>query len=356
MSAFSKFHLAPARFRWFVLVVAAFVAVATICKLDSARQRASATQLALRWARQIATQAETLSLSASERAEADPLAWAARILSQGTNSRIIFAQKFRTEDSVSGQSVENYSFDPDAGVLDYTKVLFPEDLTGIRIKLYVARIGIFGAKSLFAQDLTEMLLFAFFLTLFFFVTKRPEIAVITPPPFITNEVGVPAADVTPIVTAQETPAPEKTSSEWIAGFKQALVELGKEIRDMTRSAQKLSSSAVEAKKEIAAVRAMLEGSVTTSFDPNEMTNLAREAQALFTTADAETKTLLRKLLKVSLDKASESDRLRKKMTEISLVSESAFNALKDISDHTREMSEGITKTTSCVMAVKRSAP
>src|SRR5580692_6723958 len=77
-----------------------------------------------------------------------------------------------------------------------------------------------------------------------------------------------------------------------------------------------------------------------------LTDLAREAQALFVTADPETKTLLRKLLRISLQKASETESLKKKIEEISAHSDSAFNALKDVSDHTREMSAGITKTTS----------
>jgi hypothetical protein len=317
--------------------------VAVICKLDSSRQRSNETTLALRWARQMATQAETLSLSASERGEIDPLAWAARILSQGTDSRIIFAQKFRTPDDVSQQSSEHYEFDSDAGVLDYTKVLFPEDSSGIRIKLYVTRTSIFGAKTLLAQDLTIAALFGLFLSLFLFVTKETPTAFELPPPFPKE---------LPEVREIEEESPSK---DWMAGFKQALVELGKDVREMTRSAQKLSSSALAARQEIAIAKTKLEGIEMRSGDPNEMASLASEAQLLFATATPETKALVRKLLQISLKKAAETELLKKKVEEISANTNAAFTTLKDVSDHTKEMSAGITKTTSGVMAVRRSA-
>jgi hypothetical protein len=341
MSVFYEIKLHWRKLRWPIAILASAFLVAVICKLDSARQRSNETTLALRWARQMATQAETLSLSASERGEIDPLSWAARILSQGTDSRIIFAQKFRTPDDVSQQSSEHYEFDSDAGVLDYTKVLFPEDSTGIRIKLYVARTSIFGAKTLLTQDLTIAALFAVFLSLFIFVTKVPrQIEFELPPPFPKELVQV----------VEESP-----SKDWMAGFKQALVELGKDVREMTRSAQKLSSSALTARQEIAAAKVKLEGIGIRAVDPNEMANLASEAQVLFVTANPETKALLRKLLQVSLKKASEAEQMKKKVEEAAANTAAAFTALKDVSDHTKEMSAGITKTTSGVMAVRRSA-
>jgi prefoldin subunit 5 len=344
MSVWFELKLHRDKLRWPFAVLGAFFLVATICGLDSARQRANSTALSLRWARQMATQAESLSLSASERGEVDPLSWAARILSQGTDSRIIFAQKFHDPQGISTQSSERYEFDSDSGILDYTKVLFPEDSTGIRIKLYVARTGIFGAKTLFAQDLTIAALFSLFLSLFLLSTRKRAHTFELPPPFPKELEEV----IEPVAVAA---AP----NEWMEGFKAALVELGKDIREMTRSAQKLSSSAVQARAEIAAIKTQLEGAVVQSIDPDEMTSLAKEAQALFTTADDETKSLLRKLLQVSLRKASEAESLKKKVEEISSRSDAAFDALKDVSDHTRKMSAGITKTTSGLMTIKRSA-
>jgi hypothetical protein len=340
MSVFYEIKLHWRRLRWPIAILTSALMVAVICKLDSSRQRSNETTLALRWARQMATQAETLSLSASERGEIDPLAWAARILSQGTDSRIIFAQKFRTPDDVSQQSSEHFEFDSDAGVLDYTKVLFPEDSTGIRIKLYVARTSIFGAKTLLAQDLTIAALFAVFLSLFIFVTKEAQTTVVLPPPFLK--------ELPPV--AEEPP-----SKDWMAGFKQALVELGKDVREMTRSAQKLSSSALTARQEIAAAKVKLDLIGARVTDTNEMAHLASEAQVLFATANPETKALLRKLLQVTLKKAAEADQMKKKVDEASANTTAAFDALKDVSDHTKEMSAGITKTTSGVMAVRRSA-
>src|SRR5580658_4043642 len=103
-----------------VIAFIAAAAVAGVHEVDARRQHSNQTALSLRWSRQMVTQTESLALSADARGENDPLTWAARVLSQGTDSRIIFATKTQVPTPVV--EPESYTLDPTTGIFDYTKI------------------------------------------------------------------------------------------------------------------------------------------------------------------------------------------------------------------------------------------
>jgi hypothetical protein len=334
----NKISMSSPWLRRTAVAVISVVIVAVIGVLDSGRQLANSQALGLRWARQMAVQAESLALIASEKGEKDPLAWAARLLTQGTDSRIVFVSKYHADgfQQVSTTGSEEFKFDREAGVLDYAKVLYPEDAAGIRVKVFVTRNRIFGAKSVFAQDLTFATLFAFycyFLNLLWLRRWSPE------------------PEETPAIAdaPAEDGAFKIVVTEWIEQAKQTLVELALHIREMTRSAQKLSSTALDARRYAAQAKETIEQTIherrSVKQEPNELSALATETEAAFLKADVQTKNLIRKLLQTTISKATQVNVMERKLEQALQDCDQAFLSLKDVSGHAQEMSAEITKTT-----------
>src|SRR4051812_14464558 len=105
-------------------------AVAGVNEIDARRQHSNQVALSLRWARQMVTQAESLALSADTSGEHDPVGWAAHLLSQGTDSRIIYVTKSQVPTPVTEPEI--YDLDPGTGIFDYTKITDLPKGNGIR--------------------------------------------------------------------------------------------------------------------------------------------------------------------------------------------------------------------------------
>jgi hypothetical protein len=327
---------------------------ASICKLDSTRQVSNQTTLALRWARQIATQGETLTLTANEKGEADPLTWTARLLSQGTDSRILFVSKFHDDrfEQMSRDEVEHYSLDSQSGVFDYTKILYPQDGMGLRVQLYTARIGIFGAKTRLGQDFTVAVIFWF--TFGFFGLVNFVI--------MTRFGGINGVDGLKkrkggkgVATPTESDAsPLKALVlEWITQAKQALIELSIHIREMTRAAQKISSSSVEARQYLATVREKLHAHLTLLHGmkkKQDLADLAGMAEKVFRRADPETQLLIKRLLETSIKSAELTANLELQLEGIVIDCDQAFHSLKDVGDQAQAMGTEIKQTTQGILS------
>ena len=339
---------------------------AGICKLDSTRQVSNQTTLALRWARQIATQGESLTLTAGEKGEADPLTWTARLLSQGTDSRILFVSKFHDErfEQMSRDEVEHYSLDSQSGVFDYTKILYPQDGMGLRVQLYTARVGIFGAKTRLGQDFTVAVIFWFtfgFLSLVNLVIMGR----------VDGFDGVEGSNTTKGLNGTKGPKTRKSSKspnaptepdasplkalvlEWITHAKQALIELSIHIREMTRSAQKISSSAVEARQYLATVREKLHAHLTLLHGmkkKQDLADLAGMAEKVFRRADPETQLLIKRLLETSIKGAELAANLELQLEGIVIDCDQAFHALKDVGDQAQAMGTEIKQTTQGILS------
>jgi hypothetical protein len=307
-----------------------------ICKLDSTRQVSNQTTLALRWARQIATQGESLTLTATEKGEVDPLTWTARLLSQGTDSRILFVSKFHDErfEQMSPDEVEHYSLDSQSGVFDYTKILYPQDGMGLRVQLYTARLGIFGAKTRLGQDFSVAVIFWFtfgFLGLVNVVTSKSRTASKEP-------------DANPL---------KALVLEWITQAKGALIELSVHIREMTRSAQKISSSAVEARQYLATGREKLHDHLTLLHGmkkKQDLADLAGMAEKVFRRADPETQLLIKRLLETSIKSAELTTNLELQLEGIVIDCDQAFHALKNVGDLAQAMGTEIKQTTQGILS------
>jgi hypothetical protein len=330
---------------------------ACICKLDSTRQVSNQTALALRWARQIATQGESLTLTASEKGEADPLTWTARLLSQGTDSRILFVSKFHDErfEQMSRDEVEHYSLDSQSGVFDYTKILYPQDGMGLRVQLYTARIGIFGAKTRLGQDCTVAVIFWFTFGFFGLVS----LVIMSRSGTTKGLNGAKSIEERKGSKGTATPVEPDTNPlkalvlEWITHAKQALIELSIHIREMTRSAQKISSSAVEARQYLATVREKLHAHLTLLHGmkkKQDLADLAGMAEKVFRRADPETQLLIKRLLETSIKGAELTANLELQLEGIVIDCDQAFHALKDVGDQAQAMGTEIKQTTQGILS------
>ena len=234
---------------WRVLLIAAIsaAAVAGIHSVDAKRQYANQTALALRWTRQMVTQSESLALAADARGEREPLAWAARLLSQGTDSRIIFATKVEVPLPVA--EPESYSLDPSTGIFDYTKIFDMQGGTGIRIRLYTSRTGIFGAKTVLQHDLTVAALFLLIYGLLYFWFGRVQ------KPAVAAPVAPPQTPPTP----PELNLIRALIGEWVVEAKRSLTDLGIHIREMVRAASQLSAASREVKDLLYSLRLKAHG-------------------------------------------------------------------------------------------------
>jgi hypothetical protein len=332
------------------LILLSAAIVATISSLDSLRQKRNQTHFALRWARQMTAQAESLSLTAAEKGEVDPLAWAARLLTQGTDSRILFVSKLHTDDfdPSSSAPVEVYELDPSTGIFDYSKIIYPQDGMGIKIRLYTARAGFFGARTLLGQDLTFLALFTF---IFGFLKLSLDATA-------WRKQGQQASSA-PSQRSAPPPPPEMNPlkpvvQEWISQSKNALMELGIHIRELTRSAQKITSSAVDSKQHVEALRERLHANLTDLHscrrDTDEIGDLAAEADHLFSSMDAKAQALIRKLLDVSVKNAESATQLEIQLESVVIDCDQAFHALKEVSGSAQVMSSEIKHTTQGILS------
>jgi hypothetical protein len=330
---------------------------AAICKFDSTRQVSNQTAFALRWARQIATQGETLTLTASEKGEVDPLNWAARLLTQGTDSRILFVSKFHDEkfEQISRDEVEHYSLDSKSGVFDYTKILYPQDGMGLKIQLFTARVGIFGAKTRLGQDFTMGVIF---LVAFGFLNLL-SLVLVERVPYLSALRGEKSSkkdtvvENDPVQAQKPDPSPLKALVlEWITHAKDALTQLSIHIREMTRSAQKISSAAVESRQHLASVREKMHLQLTLLHDvakKQDLADLAGKAERIFKKADPETQLLIKRLLESALNNAEITSALELQLEGAVIDCDHAFHALKDVGDFAQVMGKEIKATTQGIL-------
>ena len=335
-----------------LVVIAAISAasVAGVYAVDSKRQQANQTALSLRWARQMVTQSESLALSADARGERDPLAWAARLLSQGTDSRIVFASA--TQVPLPVAELESHILDPQTGIFDYTKIFDPNAGTGIRIRLYTTRTGIFGAKTVLQHDFTVTVLFLLIYgLLFFWVARRDSVVA------VTQDSGS---------TPQTPPVPPELLllkpliSNWIAEAGRSLTELGIHIREMVRAATKLASASRESRDLVFSLRlklnTQLESLHAGSRRSDELTILAEQVEALLSrkpALDPTTQNLLKRLLASALRYATVVSETEVQLEPIASDADMALESLESTISATRAISMEIQATTQGIVEQSR---
>ncbi len=340
--------------RIFVISLVSAAAVSGISAIDGGRQRANQVALSLRWTRQMVTQAESLALAADAHGEREPVTWAARLLSQGTDSRIIFANKIQLP--VPVKEPETYSLDSTTGIFDYVKVFDPQSGSGIRIRLYTTRTGIFGAKTLWQHDLTIAILFFAIYGFLFALAERKTAQG-------ASSAGSPSEETRIEPTLQPPPPPPPLElnplraiiAEWAADAKKSLSNLGLQIRDLVRSAQQVSRNAHETREHVFALRSKLHQQIQTLHaqpkTKDELSLLAARVEKTLLRSpnqkpvDPETQELLKQLLSASLKRAEILAQTERQLEPIATDADMAYESLQSVRVATQEFSSHITNTT-----------
>lgn len=210
--------------------------------LDHQRTGVHEAVASLRIARQIASQAESLSSqarivadseTADPKAKSDPLGWAVMMLSQGPEPRAAAVSKTKIE---SLQNPEVIHYDAKARVFDYSKLLDPTTSSGVRVKLALDYTGFLGAKSRLANDFALASLFALLLA-----------------------VGLLGSFAYAHVSATREAAATKDELKasilaWVSRVKSTLADLGIGIRETLKQAKSLALASGEARQTIEGLR------------------------------------------------------------------------------------------------------
>jgi hypothetical protein len=184
--------------------------------LDSQRSEVHQTMAGLRWARQVATQAEGMVFKAREDGHRDAIGWVVGYLSQGVEPRLVHVTRAQANDSDSdSQSSETYSRDRGAGLFEYTRILTPENGAGIHVQIVQGYTGFLGAQSALASDFLTLVLFSLVFAVLFLRTGRY---------FGFDD----ARRLRLLVTA------------WVSGARAQVTRHGSHVRDMVREAQRLA--------------------------------------------------------------------------------------------------------------------
>jgi hypothetical protein len=306
--------------------------VVGIYALDAKRQSSNQIALSLRWTRQMVTQTESLSLSAAARGERDSLTWAARLLSEGTDSRIIFAAKAQVPTPVV--EPETYFLDANTGIFDYTKIFDFLQGTGIRIRLYTTRTGLFGARTQLQNDITVAILFfmIFGLLNFRFGPRKTEDSA-------ENQTSA-EPPLMPLVLA------------WVGDTKKSLVDLGTHIRELIGSARNLTLASRESKDLVGGLRLKLHQQISVLHETRKaipaLSSLAEEVEAALSggkSVDAKTQKLLKKMLSTLIQQAETITSVEVELEPLATDADLAFNSLENVDAEAAALSAEIKHTT-----------
>lgn len=228
----------------FALSAAASV-TAIVFFIDSERLLAQNGASALSLARQTAYQAGGLVYGARARGERDPVGAAAEALSQGVEPRMIFVSKVRSGSRVDTQ--EYSRLDAGLSLLEYTKILTPEDGTGVRVKVVVPYAGFLGARSPFEQDLTLLGFFGLFFALCWALASGG----------VLRFGAAHAREEGPTLQEQRKPKVE----DWAVRAREGLAELGSRIREVIRHAGLQAKAAARSHSYVASLRNRMHGAL-----------------------------------------------------------------------------------------------
>ncbi len=230
--------------KWTAIFISALVATgltAGLYAFSLRHQRAAQEEFALRWARQVASQAEGMFLSARQRGEKDALGWAIGFLSQGIEPRIMRISKFKTD---SFLLPEEHRIDERNQMIEFGKVIDSQEGSGIRVQLELQSVGFLGFKNRLLGDLSAV---GVFLAIFYLVfpvlrAKKADARI--------EGIGAGAEPR----FASTSPEIRSNTRDRLKEMKDALKTLGLSIRDLVREAQNLAVSASKSRKATGALR------------------------------------------------------------------------------------------------------
>jgi hypothetical protein len=236
--------------------LASLVLTTTAVLLDLQRAGVHQTIDALKLARQVASQAEGMVLKARESGEKDPVGWVVSYLAQGVEPRLMRVSRVRAEDA---QNIESYAMDRDGGTFEYTRILMPENGTGVHIQISQSYVGFLGAQSTLASDFLAFAFFAICLGLSFLGTGR-------------------------YFGFDDTGRLRRLVAQWVASAKAQLTRHGSHIREMVRESQRLAVSSARARDHVTELRAQIHASINGLHDSRsfyqEGESIAARAESL----------------------------------------------------------------------------
>jgi hypothetical protein len=322
----------------FCFLISAVLTVGAVL-WDSQRSGAHQTAAGLSWARQVASQADGMSLKARESGEKDPVGWAVNFLAQGVEPRQVRINKvLQTENSAGA---ETYSLDRDAAVLDYTKILSPESGAGVHVQVYLGYTGFLGARSELGGDLLGLTFFTFCFALLALTTAR-------------------------FFGFDDTSKIRFLVSGWVGGAKSQLTRLGVHIREMVRQSQRLAASAGKSRQLVGELRTKIHGGLNELHESRqffqEFEAAAAKAEGLALSAMIEATRIGGDAMRVS-DMAKEVHRcvqamreatkkgqsmlvrMERKIEPWAMDSDLAYHAFDDVKEATDTLSQHIRATT-----------
>ncbi|MGK5087805.1 hypothetical protein WDW86_09620 [Bdellovibrionota bacterium FG-2] len=207
--------------------------------LDSFRSNAQRLNVSLTLARQVATQVESLALNARERSQRDPVGWAVGILTQGTQPHPLNIRRIET--NFNAQTTNSHRFDRDSGVLEYSKVITPEDATGVLITVEAGYLGFLGTRSRITNDLWLVSFFGFLFGVLLILSRA----------YVNRK------------TEKKEDDFRNRIAQWIPRFKEVLTSFGLQIRELVKDTRELENSAKHSHSTIATLRKRVHAELAT---------------------------------------------------------------------------------------------
>ena len=207
-------------------------------------------QSSLHMARQIADQAQSLSLYARERQENNPVGWATRFLNSGIQNRPIkILPTLIGTGSIEG---ERYRVNEKGHSLIYVRRLFEETGEGVQVDIQMEYVGFLGAHSVEINDLLVAALFIFTyfaIHLGFKWRSHSENVAAVVSTGLVSHASVAGQDLIPFKGIRQEYL-EKLVGSWVLEARTGLIQIGMNIKSMTQEAKGLVSMSSKSKRHI----------------------------------------------------------------------------------------------------------
>lgn len=321
------------KFRPLASLILAVAATAAVTWWDIHRMVDQEQDRALRLARQITTQAESMTLKAREQGEKDPLGWAVSYLTQGVEPRATKVVRWQFDPKQLPSDV--HKLDREHGIFEYSKMVLPESGAGIRVFVNVGYVGFAGTTSRLASDLA---IFTLFLMTFglLYLTMR-------------------------LVAVLASNRPE----QWIPEFRHALTETTVHFRDLVRSAYQLVQTARECRNPIGEMRQKIHGALTEIHHRRRDLAQTREliaqvkelSERLVHEAPGPATAELQALARTLLDRMEAHEKAFRQIEigvePLAVDADQAFQANLSVQEAANAMSEQITQTREALLGQSR---
>jgi hypothetical protein len=232
------------------------------------------THFGLNWARQIVSQSEALLSHTHERLEDSSIEWVIRSLAVGPEGRPVQVALLKPDSAVTEN--EKYRYHSKTGVFSYIKVLDSSTGAGIRLHIHLRYIGFLGAHTPLSNDVSIGIFFVLCCLAFLYLLRPlfeknfpPEVSGFfeddthTQPQLFDQELLKDAAievrkapiRISPLAPVENVDSfVQQKQAEvrmhmmsrvtpWITEARGVLMQLGLNVRDMTKEAQVLATTA-----------------------------------------------------------------------------------------------------------------